>query len=199
MQPPLSIPHCGSQSRTPELAFQTRKFGRVFERFTQADSVSTTSQVRRLGARGYRFRSPRLVEALGAHLGRPSARAACLPSRCHSTGPRPIGPRPRRSAQDLSRHCQRYVFLWRRSTPTTARSRWPTWRTRPVPGRSRRDRALACEKFMAGRYDLHVLMDRQMPCHRWFDRDANDSSVGKGQRPRAHTDNHTNGLCLEGR
>src|ERR1700730_19025936 len=49
-----------------------------------------------------------------------------------------------------------------RTPPTTARSLWPTCRTRRTGSKIAENGAIACEKFTAGHYDL-VLMDRQMP------------------------------------
>ncbi len=105
------------------------KLGQVFEPFTQANSSTT----RRFGGSGLGLTiSKRLVELMGGRIWVDSevGGAACFLSPCHlRSGPRLIGRRPPRPERVLRRRCRRCTFFWRRTLPTTARSRWRIWRT----------------------------------------------------------------------
>jgi PAS domain S-box-containing protein len=144
------------------IGIPSEKLGRVFERFTQADSSTT----RRFGGSGLGLTiSKRLVELMGGRIwvesevGKGSVFAFAVPFEISATVNRPTaapvgtGPEPPLPAlrillaEDSPDNCT-IVMAYLDGTPY----RIDIAETG----------AIACEKFESGRYDL-VLMDRQMP------------------------------------
>ena len=127
------------------IGIPAEKLGRVFERFTQADSSTT----RRFGGTGLGLTiSRRLVELMGGRIwvesevGKGSLFGFAVPFELWkgshpAIAPEGMIPPPPR--------CPRYASFWPRTRSTTARSRLPIWRIRcarsmwprPAPSPSR--------------------------------------------------------------
>jgi PAS domain S-box-containing protein len=144
------------------IGIASEKLSRVFERFTQADSSTT----RRFGGSGLGLTiSKRLVEAMGGRIWVESeiekgsvfafavpleiwAGAPLRPAVSGDSGPEPALPALRiLVAEDSPDNCM-ITVAYLEDTPYTVEIA--------------ETGAIACEMFVAGRYDL-VLMDRQMP------------------------------------
>jgi PAS domain S-box-containing protein len=144
------------------IGIPAEKLGRVFERFTQADSSTT----RRFGGSGLGLTiSKRLVELMGGRIwvkseaGKGSMFAFAVPFEIWAAANRPAampvgtGPEPPLAAlrillaEDSADNCI-ITMAYLEDTP---------YRVEIAE-----TGAIACERFAAGHYDL-VLMDRQMP------------------------------------
>jgi PAS domain S-box-containing protein len=144
------------------IGIPSQKLGRVFERFTQADSSTT----RRFGGSGLGLTiSRRLVELMGGRIwvesveGKGSVFSFAVPFEIWPETNRPtlmtVGVDPEAQlpalrillAEDSADNCT-ITMAYLEDTPYQVEIA--------------ETGAIACEKFMAGHYDL-VLMDRQMP------------------------------------
>src|SRR6202140_4019481 len=138
------------------------KLGRVFERFTQADSSTT----RRFGGSGLGLTiSKSLVELMGGRIwvesevGKGSVFAFAVPFELSATVQRPTvapigtGPAPAPPALHI---------LLVEDSPDNRTITMAYLEDAPYQVEIAENGAIACEKFTAGNYDL-VLMDRQMP------------------------------------
>jgi CheY-like chemotaxis protein/HPt (histidine-containing phosphotransfer) domain-containing protein len=138
------------------------KLGRVFERFTQADSSTT----RRFGGSGLGLTiSKRLVELMGGRIwvesevGKGSVFAFAVPFEISATVQRPAvapigtGPEPALPALNI---------LLVEDSPDNRTITMAYLEDTPYQVEIAENGAIACQKFTAGNYDL-VLMDRQMP------------------------------------
>lgn len=144
------------------IGIESDKLGRVFERFTQADSSTT----RRFGGSGLGLTiSKRLVELMGGRIwvessvGQGSAFAFIAPFEIWDAADRPaeeaIGRGPERPLPALR-------ILLAEDSPDNCTITLAYLEDTPYIVKIAETGAIAVEMFTAGRYDL-VLMDRQMP------------------------------------
>jgi PAS domain S-box-containing protein len=138
------------------------KLGAVFERFTQADSSTT----RKYGGSGLGLTiSKRLVELMGGRIwvesavGKGSVFSFAVPLEIPTEPARraavPVGAGPDRPLPALR-------ILLVEDSPDNRTITVAFLQDTPYQVEIAENGAIACEKFIAGRYDL-VLMDRQMP------------------------------------
>jgi PAS domain S-box-containing protein len=144
------------------IGIPSEKLGRVFERFTQADSSTT----RRFGGSGLGLTiSRRLVELMGGRIwvesevGKGSVFAFAVPFEISTTVNRPavvpIGTDPELPLPALR-------ILLAEDSPDNCIITIAYLEDTPYQVQIAETGAIACKMFEAGRYDL-VLMDRQMP------------------------------------
>src|SRR6202011_4800411 len=144
------------------IGIPSEKLGQVFERFTQADSSTT----RRFGGSGLGLTiSKRLVELMGGHIwveseiGKGSVFAFAVPFEISPTAnrptPAPVGTGPEPALPALR-------ILLAEDSPDNCIITMAYLEDTPYRVEIAETGAIACEKFIAGYYDL-VLMDRQMP------------------------------------
>ena len=144
------------------IGIPSEKLGRVFERFTQADSSTT----RRFGGSGLGLTiSKRLVELMGgliwveSDFGKGSVFAFTVPFEIWEAAKRlavaPIGTDPESPLRDLR-------ILMAEDSPDNRTIAMAYLEETPYQIEIAETGAIAFEKFTAGHYDL-VLMDRQMP------------------------------------
>ena len=144
------------------IGIPSEKLGRVFERFTQADSSTT----RRFGGSGLGLTiSKRLVELMGGRIwvesevGKGSVFAFAVPFEIWAAANRPTavpvgtGPEPPLPALRI---------LLAEDSPDNCTITLAYLEDTPYRVEIAETGAIACEMFTAGHYDL-VLMDRQMP------------------------------------
>ncbi|HEV8096819.1 MAG TPA: PAS domain S-box protein [Burkholderiales bacterium] len=138
------------------------KLGAVFERFTQADSSTT----RKYGGSGLGLTiSKRLVELMGGRIwvesavGKGSVFSFAVPLEIPTEPARraavPVGTGPERPLPALR-------ILLVEDSPDNRTITVAYLQDTPYRVETAENGAIACEKFVAGHYDL-VLMDRQMP------------------------------------
>jgi PAS domain S-box-containing protein len=144
------------------IGIASEKLGRVFERFTQADSSTT----RRFGGSGLGLTiSRRLVELMGGHIwvesevGTGSMFAFAVPFENWAATNRPtaaaVGAGPEPALRALR-------ILLAEDSPDNCTITMAYLEDTPYRVEIAETGAIACQKFTAGNYDL-VLMDRQMP------------------------------------
>jgi PAS domain S-box-containing protein len=144
------------------IGIPSQKLGRVFERFTQADSSTT----RRFGGSGLGLTiSRRLVELMGGRIwvesgeGKGSVFSFAVPFEIWPATNRPtlvtVGVDPEAQLQALR-------ILLAEDSADNCMITMAYLEDTPYQVEIAETGAIACEKFMAGHYDL-VLMDRQMP------------------------------------
>jgi CheY-like chemotaxis protein/HPt (histidine-containing phosphotransfer) domain-containing protein len=144
------------------IGIPAEKLGAVFERFTQADSSTT----RKYGGSGLGLTiSKRLVELMGGHIrvesgiGKGSVFSFAVPLDIRVDPPRrvavPVGPGAESPLPALR-------ILLVEDSPDNRTITVAYLQDTPYRVDIAENGAIACEKFIAGNYDL-VLMDRQMP------------------------------------
>ena len=170
----------------------------MFERFTQADSSTT----RRFGGSGLGLTiSKRLVELMGGRIwvesgvGKGSVFSFAVPFEIWAEATRraavPVGADPEPPLPALR-------ILLVGGLPRQLHDHAGLPGGHAVPGRHRRDRGHRLR-------DVHGRTLRPCPDgpadagHGRPDRDADDPSVGAGERPAADADHRADGLCAEGR
>ena len=124
-----------------DLGHRHRHSGREIGRGVRAIHASRLvhhSQVRGIGAGTHDFEAAGGTDGrtdLGRERSRQGQRVF-FRGAARRSGPGPRGRRPCRLARALSRRCRRCIFFWWRTPLTTARSRWPTCRTRRTGSKS---------------------------------------------------------------
>jgi PAS domain S-box-containing protein len=144
------------------IGISDEKLGKVFERFTQADSSTT----RRFGGSGLGLTiSKRLVELMGGRIwvesevGAGSVFAFAVPFEIWATADRPVAV-PVGTDPELPLPALRILLA--EDSPDNCIITMAYLEDTPYRVEIAETGAIACEKFTAGHYDL-VLMDRQMP------------------------------------
>jgi CheY-like chemotaxis protein len=144
------------------IGISDEKLGKVFERFTQADSSTT----RRFGGSGLGLTiSKRLVELMGGRIwvesevGAGSVFAFAVPFEIWATADRPLAV-PVGADPELPLPALRILLA--EDSPDNCIITMAYLEDTPYRVEIAETGAIACEKFTAGHYDL-VLMDRQMP------------------------------------
>jgi PAS domain S-box-containing protein len=144
------------------IGIPSEKLGRVFERFTQADSSTT----RRFGGSGLGLTiSKRLVELMGgrvwaeSEVGEGSVFAFAVPFEIWATANRPAAA-PVGAGPELPLPALRILLA--EDSPDNCIITVAYLEDTPYRVEIAETGAIACERFTTGHYDL-VLMDRQMP------------------------------------